>query len=67
MGLRFPPSRIRGAITRRGGSLLSRGPAQAPAVEIEDPPCDCPEIMPGFYATFFYDPDGMKLEVTYTL
>ena len=37
-----------------------------PSVEIEDPPVECPEIMPGFYATFFYDPDGIKLEVTYT-
>ncbi|MCH8291955.1 VOC family protein [Candidatus Poribacteria bacterium] len=36
------------------------------AVEIEDPPVDCPEYMEGFYATFFYDPDGIKLEVTYT-
>ena len=36
------------------------------AVEIEDPPVDCPEYMKGFYATFFYDPDGVKLEVTYT-
>lgn len=37
-----------------------------PSVEIEDPPVDCPEIMPDFYATFFYDPDGIKLEVTHT-
>ncbi len=36
------------------------------AVEIEDPPVACPEIMDGFYATFFYDPDGIKLEVTHT-
>jgi catechol 2,3-dioxygenase-like lactoylglutathione lyase family enzyme len=37
-----------------------------PSVEIEDPPVECPEIMPGFYATFFFDPDGIKLEVTFT-
>ena len=36
------------------------------AVEIEDPPVECPEIAEGFYATFFYDPDGIKLEITYT-
>jgi catechol 2,3-dioxygenase-like lactoylglutathione lyase family enzyme len=35
-------------------------------VEIEDPPVDCPEYRKGYYATFFYDPDGIKLEVTYT-
>ena len=35
------------------------------AVEIEDPPVDCPEYTEGYYATFFYDPDGIKLEVTH--
>lgn len=29
---------------------------------IEDPPCDCPEYGDGYYATFFYDPDGLKYE-----
>ncbi len=29
---------------------------------IEDPPCDCPEYGPGYYATFFRDPDGLKYE-----
>ncbi|NKB70008.1 MAG: hypothetical protein GKR89_23280 [Candidatus Latescibacteria bacterium] len=32
----------------------------------EDPPVACPEYGAGYYATFFYDPDGNKLEVTYT-
>lgn len=29
---------------------------------IEDPPVDCPEYGEGYYATFFYDPDGIKFE-----
>ena len=35
-------------------------------VRIEDPPVQCPEYGTGYYATFFCDPDGIKLEVTYT-
>ncbi len=35
-------------------------------VDVEDPPVDCPEYREGYYATFFFDPDGIKLEVTYT-
>jgi glyoxylase I family protein len=29
---------------------------------VEDPPCDCPEYGEGYYATFFFDPDGLKFE-----
>ena len=29
---------------------------------VEDPPCDCPEYGEGYYATFFFDPDGLKYE-----
>ncbi len=29
---------------------------------VEDPPCDCPEYGQGYYATFFFDPDGLKYE-----
>ena len=29
---------------------------------VEDPPCDCPEYADGYYATFFFDPDGLKYE-----
>lgn len=29
---------------------------------VEDPPCDCPEYGNGYYATFFFDPDGLKYE-----
>ena len=35
-------------------------------VDVEGPPIDCPEYGEGYYATFFFDPDGIKLEVTYT-
>ena len=28
-------------------------------------PCDYPEYRPGYYATFFEDPDRLKLEVVY--
>jgi len=37
-----------------------------PGVVIQDSPVECPEYREGYYATFFYDPDGIKLEVTYT-
>ena len=36
------------------------------SVVIEDPPVECPEYGDGYFATFFFDPDGIKLEVTYT-
>ncbi len=29
---------------------------------IEDAPCECPEYGDGYYATFFFDPDGLKYE-----
>lgn len=32
---------------------------------IEDPPCECPEYSDGYYATFFFDPDGLKFEFVY--
>ena len=38
-----------------------------PNVRIEDPPVDCPEYRYAeYYATFFFDPDGTKLEVVFT-
>lgn len=38
-----------------------------PEVQIEDPPVDCPEYRYAeYYATYFFDPDGTKLEVVYT-
>ena len=35
-------------------------------VSVEAPPINCPEYGEGYYATFFFDPDGIKLEITYT-
>ena len=30
-----------------------------------DPPREYPEYVPGYYAVFFADPDGIKLELVY--
>jgi catechol 2,3-dioxygenase-like lactoylglutathione lyase family enzyme len=35
-------------------------------VEILDPPADYPRYAPGYYAVFFADPDGIKLEYVFT-
>jgi len=38
-------------------------PAEAAGLcVVEDAPCDCPEYGEGYYATFFFDPDGLKYE-----
>lgn len=34
-------------------------------VTILDPPREYPEYVPGYYAVFFADPDGIKLELVY--
>jgi catechol 2,3-dioxygenase-like lactoylglutathione lyase family enzyme len=39
---------------------------QALGVEILDAPAEYPEYSPGYYAVFFADPDGIKLEVVHT-
>lgn len=39
--------------------LVARG------VPIVDPPREYPEYVPGYYAVFFTDPDGMKLELVH--
>jgi hypothetical protein len=31
-------------------------------VEVVDPPADYPDYGKGYYAVFFLDPDGLKLE-----
>ena len=31
-----------------------------------DPPCECPEYSPTYYAVYFEDPDGLKLEVAHS-
>ncbi len=46
--------------------IYNRVIKKLPGVKIQDPPVDCPEYhYKEFYATFFYDPDGTKLEVVY--
>jgi glyoxylase I family protein len=35
-------------------------------VQILDPPKDYPKYEPGYYAVFFLDPDGIKLEYVFT-
>lgn len=35
-------------------------------VAILDAPADYPQYAPGYYAVFFSDPDGLKLEYVYT-
>jgi catechol 2,3-dioxygenase-like lactoylglutathione lyase family enzyme len=34
-------------------------------VETESAPKEFPHYVPGYYAAFFFDPDGIKLEVVY--
>lgn len=38
---------------------------QKAGVEILDEPREFPEYSPGYYGTFFLDPDGMKIEVAH--
>ena len=50
--------------------LPSRGHVDAFYQEVElpdaeDPPVDCPEYRDGYYATYFLDPDGIKMEVVF--
>jgi hypothetical protein len=42
-----------------GRALLGRG------VPVLDPPREYPEYVPGYYAIFFSDPDGQKLELVH--
>jgi glyoxylase I family protein len=35
-------------------------------IRILNPPCECPEYSPGYYASFFEDRDGIKLEIAFT-
>ena len=39
---------------------------RASSVVIFDPPDDYPHYAPGYYAVFFADPDGIKIEYVYT-
>jgi catechol 2,3-dioxygenase-like lactoylglutathione lyase family enzyme len=38
---------------------------RAQHVEVESPPKEFPHYLDGYYAAFFYDPDGIKLEVVH--
>jgi catechol 2,3-dioxygenase-like lactoylglutathione lyase family enzyme len=50
----------RAAVDRVYGELLKLG------VAILDPPAPYEQYAPGYYAVFFADPDGMKLEYVFT-
>jgi glyoxylase I family protein len=39
---------------------------QAGLCTVENAPGECPEYAPGYYATFFFDPDGIKYEFVFT-
>jgi glyoxylase I family protein len=49
---------VRGLVDDRAGWLRETG------AEIESGPRDY-AYLPGYYAVFFYDPDGMKLEIVH--
>ena len=49
---------LRGAVNERAGWLRDQG------AEIESGPEEY-AYLPGYYAVFFYDPDGMKLEIVH--
>src|SRR5262249_20669515 len=51
-GSRAHVDAVASEITSFGGAIL-------------DPPRDYPEYVPGYYAVFFTDPDGIKLELVY--
>jgi catechol 2,3-dioxygenase-like lactoylglutathione lyase family enzyme len=42
------------------------GALKAQGIEILDAPAEYPEYSAGYYAVFFRDPDGMKLEYAFT-
>lgn len=48
----------RAVVDERHGWLVSNG------AEIESPPQEY-SYVPGYYAVFFYDPDGIKLEIVH--
>jgi glyoxylase I family protein len=50
----------RGSVDRVHEQLLELG------VVVLDAPADYPQYGPGFYAFFFADPDGLKLEYAFT-
>lgn len=50
----------RAAVDRFHEQVLKLG------ARVLDPPADYPEYAPGYYAVFFADPDGIKLEYVFT-
>jgi catechol 2,3-dioxygenase-like lactoylglutathione lyase family enzyme len=61
----FKPNRTRIAFhgdTRADVDRISAAAAEAGALEYEAPHV-CPEYTPGYYASFFSDPDGNRYEV----
>jgi catechol 2,3-dioxygenase-like lactoylglutathione lyase family enzyme len=44
---------------------LLHGVLQCMGVDILDPPADYPHYGDGYYAIFFADPDGLKLEYVF--
>lgn len=51
-GSRAQVDALAGALAERGATIL-------------DPPREYPEYVPGYYAVFFADPDGIKLELVH--
>ena len=60
---RAAPPRVRGAVARSSSTSAPTGCARRGA-EIESGPEEYSYI-PGYYAVFFYDPDGIKLEIVH--
>jgi catechol 2,3-dioxygenase-like lactoylglutathione lyase family enzyme len=50
----------RAAVDEVHGRLVALG------VRVLDAPADYPQYAPGYYAAFFADPDGLKLEYVFT-
>ena len=57
---RAAPPRVRGAVA--GGRRRARRVAARDGAVLESEPQEY-TYMPGYYAVFFYDPDGLKLEI----
>jgi hypothetical protein len=60
----LPPSASRDDVDRLHAHLQKLG--QKLGATILDAPADYPQYRAGYYALFFADPDGLKLEYAYT-
>jgi catechol 2,3-dioxygenase-like lactoylglutathione lyase family enzyme len=65
---RFSPGLHHLAFTAPGRDAVDALHRELIALEIEilDSPAEYPEYAPGYYALFFADPDGIKLEFVHT-